>query len=150
MNQAVKGQNRCALSSFLMVQLGFLSESAKRNKKSFFSMRTTAYHAARQYDPSISSRQRTELRQVGRKLVHNEIRTPLAEFDICKLATDPTADDFGAFTGKYPEPHPSKIHTRSGCMRYRPRIVNSDPLSEATIGLIKDWLSTCRNHSFCK
>jgi hypothetical protein len=142
MNQAVKGQSTCAMCSFLMRQLGFLSESAKRNRDSFFSMRTTGYHR--------DSRYRTEVTQVYCKLVHNEIKTALAEYDVCKLAANPTADDIGVFVGKYPEPHPSKLHTRSGYGRYRPRIVNSDPLSEASIGLIKDWLSTCRNHSFCK
>ncbi|PMD14853.1 hypothetical protein NA56DRAFT_365020 [Hyaloscypha hepaticicola] len=153
MNQAVKGENSCAMCSFLMFQLGFLEESVKRNKDSVFSMRTLGYHAKRRYVALATDLEISELRRVYCELSYDKTTTAAVKYDICRLATDPTVGNFGVFAGKYPEPHPSnscsKIFLPSRA-RYRPRIVNSNPLSEATIGLIKDWLSTCRNHSSCK
>jgi hypothetical protein len=149
MNQAAKGQSRCALCSFLMWPIDFLAESAERNKESLFSMRTTGYPTKRRDDPSSTLLDTTELRQVDSELSYDEKTIAIVKYDICRLATDPTASDFSIFAGKYPEAHLSKPVARSRA-RYRPRIVNSDPLSEATIGLIKDWLSACRIHSSCK
>jgi hypothetical protein len=66
-------------------------------------------------------------------------------YDVCKLKKDPTDNGLGVFKGQYPEPHAGVY--KSDCL---PRIVNSDPLSEATVGLVKDWLLCCRGHSTCK
>jgi hypothetical protein len=68
-------------------------------------------------------------------------------YDICRLATEPASNDPGVFGCKYPEPHLSILDIYS---KHQPRIVNSDPRSEATIGLVKDWLSACRSHRECK
>ncbi|KAH8771236.1 heterokaryon incompatibility protein-domain-containing protein [Hyaloscypha sp. PMI_1271] len=72
---------------------------------------------------------------------------PSLIYDICKLKKEPTGDGLGVFKGKYPEPNaePPLEH-----LSYLPRIVNSDPLSEATVRLVKDWLLCCRGHSNCK
>lgn len=69
----------------------------------------------------------------------------LVVYDICKLKKEPTGDGLGVFNGKHPEPHTGMLVTS-----YLPRIVNSDPLSEATVGVVKDWLLCCRRHSPCK
>jgi hypothetical protein len=69
---------------------------------------------------------------------------PSLFYDICKLKKEPTGDGLDVFKGKYPELHPKSDKTG-----YLPRIVNSDPLSEATVGLVKDWLLCCRSHPAC-
>ena len=67
-------------------------------------------------------------------------------FDICKISSTMTGQDAGR-TDQYEEEHPQEY---DGHIRYFPRLVERDPLSNATMKLIRDWLSACTNHPFCR
>ena len=99
MNQAVKGENSCAMCSSLMFQLGFLEESVKRNKDSVFSKKTLGYHAKRRYVALATDLEISELRRVYCELSYDKTTTVAVKYDICRLATDPTAGNFGVFAG---------------------------------------------------
>jgi hypothetical protein len=109
-------------------------EDCFQNKGDMIVSLSTTWNA-KWSDPSRTTQVKLELSKDPSYLV----------YDICKLRKDPTYDGLDGFKGKYPEPHPEIFKGR-----YLPRIVNSDPLSEATVELVKDWLICCRGHHDCK
>ena len=92
-NEAAEGQRSCAMCSFLIWPIDFLAESVKRNKDSLLSTRTTSYPKKRQNYLDVTLLEMTELRQVDSELSYDETTTAIVKYDICRLATGPTADD---------------------------------------------------------
>jgi hypothetical protein len=145
MVKAAIRRSPCDFCRFLTSHMSLkISEACVQNKGDMtVSLRTRTYDAH-----SYS----TPLTQV--KLELDKDQSSLV-YDICKLNKETTGDGLGVFKGKYPEPHPEPhtglpLEPYGADLRYLPRIINSDPLSEATVGLVKDWLLGCRGHSNCK
>lgn len=137
---AATTDSTCELCSFLTRLLRFPDDYIERKGDSMLSLRCNLN--AESYGRTTAAQRPTlvELRLEG-------LSEPILKYDICKVISSPADRNLSIFEGKYPEAHP-EVH--DGHMRYVPRIVNSDPLSSATIGLIKDWLGRCQRHEFCK
>ena len=85
--------------------------------------------------------------QVEMRLNHNQ--TPF-KYDICRVpgtVTETFDQGFYRAFEKYEEGHPRK---HDGPLGYFPRLMEQDPLSNATLGLVRDWLATCGSHAFCR
>lgn len=82
--------------------------------------------------------------QVQLKL--NQQETPF-KYDICRLPSTLKETELGNLAGKYKEEHPQHD---DGHLRYFPRLLERDPLSDATIELVRDWLTACASHAFCR
>jgi len=134
--EAANRERNCALCSFLTHRIRFPEEFIKSRADAILSLSTRVC-------TELFSRSRRPTQLVF-KLNHSE---PYFVYDVCKLMSEPTARGLGNFDGKYPEPH---LDTHDGELQYMPRVVHFDPLSEATIGLVKDWLLSCRSHAFCR
>ena len=80
------------------------------------------------------------------KLRLNQQETPF-KYDICRLPSIMKDQKLGDLERKYEEEHPQ--HS-GGHLGYFPRLVEQDPLSNATIELVRDWLRACTSHPFCK
>ena len=145
MVKAAKQQSPCDLCRFLTSHMSLkISEACVQNEVEMM----VSVRKSNIAEGPCSSRPT----QVKLKLNKDQ---PSLEYDICKLNKEPSGDGPGVFKGKYPEPHPDPhigplLETYGVDLKYLPRIVNSDPLSEATVGLVKDWLLRCRDHSTCK
>ena len=69
------------------------------------------------------------------------------KYDISRLPSTMTGQELGGPTRKYEEEHPQ---VEDGHIRYFPRLVERDPLSDATMELVRDWLKTCARHKICR
>ena len=126
----------CTLCCWLIQGIANFSDFAQKHPDMVWSL-------------SVSQREeayghKTQPTQV--KLMHNWQETPLT-YDICRLPcklTDPSSDDLlEVYNERHPQDH-------DGHLRYFPRLVERDPLSDATIGLVRDWLTACTKHTFCR
>ncbi|MCJ1433891.1 hypothetical protein MMC27_003256 [Xylographa pallens] len=80
------------------------------------------------------------------KLMLNQQETNL-KYDICRLPSTFTGQALSDLASKYGEEHPQVDNRHLG---YFPRLVEREPLSDATIALVRDWLRACTNHAFCR
>jgi len=130
--KAANGPTKCTLCYYLTNRITFSEESIQSQTANLRTRQTV----------ERNNEQPTQL-----VFALGPSETPL-RYDICKMPAESTSNGVCVFEGKYREPT-EKV---DGNLRYLPRVVNSDPMSDATIGLVKDWLSSCRgpNHHFCK
>lgn len=80
------------------------------------------------------------------KLMHNRQETPI-RYDICSIPHKSIDPDSGSLLRVYNERHSQDC---DGHLRYFPRLIERDPLSDATIDLVRDWLTACTSHTFCR
>ena len=75
------------------------------------------------------------------KLMHNGQETPF-RYDICRLPDKSIEPGSDGHLKVYNERHPQD---HDGSLRYFPRLVERDPLSHATVELVRDWLTACKS-----
>lgn len=135
--EALRSSNEgCKLCQFISQQVGNFDEVAQRQPNALWSMTIS------QSEEIYGEKMRPT--QVEMRLNHNQ--TPL-KYDICRVPGTVTDRGFYSPIEKYEEGHPRK---HDGHLRYYPRLVEQDPLSNATLGLVKDWLAACSSHAFCR
>ena len=131
--------NGCTLCCFLSRCIANFSDIAQKYPDIVWSL-------------SVSQREKTygpESRPTQVKLMRNRQETPF-RYDICKLPEGPhkaMEPDSSSLLRVYNERHPQDHDVDLG---YFPRLIERDPLSDATIELVRDWLTACTSHEFCR
>lgn len=135
--EALSSSNEgCKLCLFISQQISNFDQLAQKQPDALWSMTIS------QSEETNGENRRPT--QVEMSLNHNQ--APL-KYDICRLPSTVTDRGFYSPIEKYEEVHPRKDDVHLG---YFPRLVEQDPLSNATLGLVKDWLATCSSHAFCR
>ena len=80
------------------------------------------------------------------KALHKRRETRF-RYDICRLPRKSVDPDFGSLLRVYKERHPQD---GDGHLRYFPRLVERDFLSDASTELVRDWVRACTSHTFCR
>ena len=107
------------------------------------------FHSSIVWSLSISQREEAyehKRRPTQVKLMHNRRETRF-RYDICRLPRNSVDPDFGSLLRVYNERHPQD---GDGHLRYFPRLVERDTLSDATIELVRDWVRACTSHTLCE
>ena len=137
MKEALWSSNEgCKLCQFITRKVGGFDQLAQKQPNALFSM--TISRSEDNYGEN------SRPTQVEMRL--NQNQTPI-KYDICRVPSTVTDRGFYSPIEKYEEGHPRKADVHLG---YFPRLVEQDPLSNATLGLVKDWLATCSSHAFCR
>ncbi|MCJ1415394.1 hypothetical protein MMC32_001726 [Xylographa parallela] len=126
----------CKMCRFLTRRFTNFSDSAQDHPDDVWSLSISQYEEA--YG---NNRRPTQV-----TLMLNHHKTNL-KYDICRLPSTFTGQALNDFVRTYEEEHPQVDH---GHLGYFPRLVEREPLSDATIALVRDWLRTCTNHAFCR
>jgi len=127
----------CKLCRFV-IQRFDLGDYRQKHPDAVWSLSTS------QHEEAIYPYDRRRPTQVELRLNGQEMRF---KYDICKLPSTMTGKELGGVARKYEEEHPQ---VNDGHIRYFPRLVERDPRSDATIELVRDWLTTCGSHPTCR
>ena len=128
-----KANDGCTMCRFVSQRISNSSDYAQKYPDTVWSLSVSQREEA--YGPK---RLPTQV-----KLMHNRQEKPV-RYDICRVPHKSIDPDFGSLHRVYNERHP---RDHDGHLRYFPRLIERDPLSDATIELVRDWLTACTSHT---